>query len=136
MTIEEKIAEKLLPIVQAWLEGKQIQYLDNEDNWKDLRKDFCPIGYKDVRIKPQPKYRPFKSLEEALGEMQKHNNCGWLKLKTHNRVDHVCSISEDSDDGIVYFVIISYNSKERISSEQMFKYYTFTDGMPFGITQE
>ena len=71
MTREE--AKELLPIIQAFAEGKTIEIYDNR-GWQDLimksiKFDCKPSCY---RIKPEPKYRPFKTKEECWNEMLKH----------------------------------------------------------------
>ena len=119
--------EKLLLIVQAWLKGKQIQYLDHEGNWKDLRKDFCPIDYKDVRIKSEPKYRPFKSQEECWSEMLKHQPIGWVRSKKCKALLwNVTSINKDD-----ITIICDYYKFHRA-----FECFEFADGTPFGIKEE
>ena len=70
-------AKELLPIMQAFTEGKTIQDWTN-DTWKD--KEYTSFGeLSQSPIKPQPKYRPFKSQEECWNEMLKHQPFGWLK---------------------------------------------------------
>lgn len=75
MTREE--AKKLLPIIRAFSEGKKIQWLKpDSDEWIDVvggdNVDFEGLTEFDVayRIKPEPKYRPFKNTEECWNEMQ------------------------------------------------------------------
>lgn len=49
------------------------------NDWTEIKE----IGYWDnieYRIKPEPKYRPFKDAEECWNEMQKHQPFGWTKL--------------------------------------------------------
>ena len=62
MTREE--AKELLPIIQAWVEGKTLEYY-NEDigEWQVVTKTVF-INPNKYRIKPEPKYRPFKTQEE------------------------------------------------------------------------
>ena len=63
MTREE--AKELLPIIQAWTEGETIEYLDNNGRWVEGDNlSFCS-GLERYRIKPEPKYRPFKTREEC-----------------------------------------------------------------------
>lgn len=76
MTREE--AKEMLPIVKAFAEGRTIQ-LFGRDGWTDLYKDFIfDISYR-YRIKPEPKYRPFKDADECWQEMLKHEPFGWVK---------------------------------------------------------
>ena len=78
MTREE--AKELLPIMQAYAEGKTVQYLNKEYNWQDFD-DQSFFGGVSYRIKPEPKYRPFKSQEECWNEMLKHQPFGYIKGK-------------------------------------------------------
>ena len=77
-------AKQLLPIIQAFSEGRPIQYRikDNKSaKWNDVDKnyhEFSPHSFM-YRIKPEPKYRPFANAEECLAEMQKHQLFGWVK---------------------------------------------------------
>lgn len=63
MTREE--AKELLPVIQAFAEGKEIEYCGygNGAIWliaEDPDFNFLDYGY---RIKPELKYRPFKDTE-------------------------------------------------------------------------
>lgn len=78
MTRED--AKELLPIVKALAEGKMIQ--DSIDGLKWFDTDEINFEYEGQkikhRIKPEPKYRPFKTQEECWEEMQKHQPFGWV----------------------------------------------------------
>ena len=64
MTREE--AKELLPIIQAWAKGKSIQVRTENRPWFDLLDNRLVIGkIFEYRIKPEPKYRPFKNQEEC-----------------------------------------------------------------------
>ena len=77
MTREE--AKNLLPIIQAFAEGKTIQLFTN-GIWEGAENpSFEELSR--YRIKPEPKYRPFKSQEECWTEMLKHQPFGWVKSK-------------------------------------------------------
>ena len=56
--------KKLLPIIQAFVEGKTIQYKFSE-GWRDLDGLTVLSDTSKYRIKPEPKYRPFKNQEEC-----------------------------------------------------------------------
>ena len=91
MTREE--TKELLPIIQAFAEGKTIQDWTN-DTWKD--KEYTSFGeLSQSPIKPQPKYRPFKSQEECWNEMLKHQPFGWIRYD-----DSICTIQNIAPDGI------------------------------------
>ena len=69
MTREE--AKELLPIIQAFADGKTIEYRRSGGAWKVAH---TPTWSSCLfyRIKPEPKYRQFKTNEECWQEMLKH----------------------------------------------------------------
>lgn len=129
MTREE--ANKLLPIIQAYCEGKTIQSKCITDDiplwWNDNNPTF-DVDTFDYRIKPEPKYRPFANAQECLEEMKKHQPFGWVK---------------DKYSFYPIELIAANFSKECIkcyetwfTPERMFKDSTFLDGTPFGVKIE
>ena len=131
MTREQ--VKELLPIIQAYAEGKTIQFL-NGGKWYDVYDtDFyqSPDVY---RIKPEPKYRPFKSKEECWNEMLKHQPFGWVIGKIYANFHHIDFIySCNPNNG--YGVRLG-NSTICTNFENMFKDFKFADGTPFGIKEE
>lgn len=81
MTREE--AKELMPIIQAFAEGKEIESRCIKGDKSLWYNDEEPSFDNDLeyRIKPETKYRPFKDAEECWQEMQKHQPFGWLKDK-------------------------------------------------------
>ena len=132
MTREE--AKELLPIIQAFAEGKTIQFKTKDRPWFDLLDN--NLEMREVfkyRIKPEPKYRPFKAQEECWNEMLKHQPFGWLKsIKKQEKV-HIGRIFDTPD---VVFITLSINEGLNYSSSYLFEEYTFDDGTPFGIKEE
>ena len=132
MTREE--AKDLLPIIQAWAEGKNIQFL-SDGEWHDINQaDFTCYHYK-YRIKPEPKYRPFKTKEECWNEMMKHQPFGWLKSKMNGRFSCIGEVYGSDEFETVYIALSTSESLSR-SSDSMFEQYTFYDGTTFGIKEE
>lgn len=132
MTREE--AKELLPIIQAFAEGKTVEYLNNK-KWKegdDLAFWLRPQNY---RIKPEPKYKPFKSQEDCWQEMLKHKPFGWLKSKINGRLRCIGEVSWSDEFETVHIALSTSESVSR-SSDSMFEQYTFADGTPFGIKEE
>lgn len=122
MTREEVKAK--LPIIQAFSEGKTIQIKSN-DKWVDLHEpDFRAFPDK-YRIKPEPKYRPFKTQEECWQEMQKHQPFGWVKEKAGEGLYLIYCINNCID------TIYDINS-----FEEAINIYEFMDGTPFGIKED
>ena len=132
MTREE--AKELLPIMQAFAEGKTIEYRESGGAWKVAH---TPTWSSCLfyRIKPEPKYRPFKTKEECWNEMLKHQPFGWLKSKKNGSF---CCIGEVSWSDAFRDVHITYSTNESLahSTISVFDEYTFADGAPFGIKEE
>ena len=134
MTREE--AKELLPIIQAFAEGKTIEIYNNTE-WQDLIIESIKFDCKPCccRIKPEPRYRPFKTQEECWQEMLKHQPFGWLKSKENGRFH---CIGEVSWSDAFRDVHITYSTNESLahSTISVFNEYTFADGTPFGIKEE
>ena len=123
MTREE--AKELLPIIQAFADGKNIQLLD-ECEWHDVYETDFYGNTDKYRIKPEPKYRPFRNVEECWQEMQKHQPFGWLK---DTDTGGYIIISELDDEDIE---ISGNNGWDYVG---LMKFYTFADGTPFGLKE-
>ena len=129
MTREE--AKELLPIMQAFAEGKTIEYRESGGAWKVAHTptwSSC-LSY---RIKPEPKYRPFKSKEECWQEMLKHQPFGWLKNKKRESVILIGNVYMDKEVLIVW----ATNERDSNSASMVFNKYVFADDTPFGIKDE
>ena len=124
MTREE--AKELLPIIKAFAEGKVIQcrsIISNE--WRDFDEPAFNGLPDNYRIKPEPKYRPFKSQEECWNEMLKHQPFGWIRSNISGILYLIDSVSDE----------MSFN-KLFISYKDVFECSKFADGTPFGIKEE
>ena len=124
MTREE--AKQLLPIIQAYIEGKQIQQLSNK--WKDVNELSinCLLNNPELyRIKPESKYRSFENAEECWQEMLKHQPFAWVKEKHSGRYNLITEVNG-----------LSIKVKEGCLFTDSVKYYTFVDGTPFGVKVE
>ena len=126
MTREE--AKELLPVIKAFAEGKEIQYRNSFNEWIDIKKNEGLSFIKtplDYRIKPEPKYRPFKSQEECWNEMHKHPDFGWVTDGYYKS-----TISVKSDSIVVTISTLEYDFGKA------YIHFTFADGTPFGIKEE
>ena len=126
-------AKELLPIIQAFAEGKTIQYYYRGTDWIDVKLDEvvdfsgCVSNY---RIKPGPKYRPFIDNKECWNEMLKHQPFGWVRTMNAENDYYIIDgvfYSENLDCPVVTMAGESYDYKE------MLDIYLFADGTPFGI---
>lgn len=126
--MDREHAKELLPIIQAFAEGKAIQsrYINGSNTWLNDNNLSFGDGV-EYRIKPEPKYRPFANVEECWQEMQKHNPFGWIKYKTDNVYSFIVKVDKD----YVYLAVNEY-----WSFETLLKKYTFADDTPFGIKEE
>ncbi len=128
-TMNRQQAKELLPIIQAFAEGKTVQTINENGEWINcscINFEFnsSPNSF---RIKPEPMYRSFKDAEECWQEMQKHESFGWVKHKTDNVYSFICKVEKDR----CYFAVNVYWTFDTI-----FEKYTFADGTPFGIKEE
>lgn len=118
-------AKRLLPIIQAFADGKTIQAACYGDKWVDIKRfPISDLNVANYRIKPEPKYRPFKNAEECWQEMQKHQPFGWVKSKSEYELI-TCTMYDDL-----------WLGDTLTTTERMFNDYTFADGTPFGIKEE
>ena len=116
--ITRENARELLPIIKAFSEGKDIEYLNLWGQWELLTEPYFDCEPSHYRIKPEQKYRPFKSVEECWSEMQKHQPFGWLIDIRDKHYAHINLLGNNTD------------------FEHRFNYFTFADGTPFGIKEE
>lgn len=125
MTREE--AKELSPVLKAWAEGRIIQFRKKgTSEWVDFYEDDLMVSSAYYyRIKPEPKYRPFKTQEECWDEMLKHQPFGWIK-----------------DSGLHYMITsvsnrcICFGEEFCNNFNYIFKFYKFADGTPFGVKEE
>ena len=133
MTRDE--AKQFLPIIQGYAEGKTVQFLKSDNTWRDMTAPNFnnPANY--YRIKPEPKYRPFKTKEECWNEMQKHQPFGWLKSKYNESSICIGCMSWEKQ---FERLMITFSTVELMpySSDSVFDGYTFADGTPFGMTDD
>lgn len=92
MKVSEQIA-----IIKAYEDGKTIEQKrydrtewESIDNIENYQFNFSEYEY---RIKPVPKYRPYKSVDEAFNEAKKHGF--WLKHKLSGRICFLTNFLEE-----------------------------------------
>ena len=137
-------AKEFYPILQAFAEGKIIETrrkptADNngvtKDGWFEFNDwtEMKELEYwvnVDYRIKPEPKYRPFKDAKECWQEMLKHQPFGVVKDKyfanyqTHRAF--TCLVTNGCH----------FRGYEDETFENSFKNLLFADDTPFGAKVE
>ena len=127
-------AKEFYPILQAYAEGKVIEcrtkpsFIEGTDvpnDWAEMR-EIVFWNNTDYRIKPDPKYRPFKDAEECWQEMQKHQPFGWLKDKKDGHYVLITGVNDDTCG-------MSLNGNAAWSLSGIMDLFTFADGVPFGV---
>ena len=124
--MDREQAKNLWPIIKAFAAGKQLQHLYQE--WEDVNEltgDLF-VNPELYRIKPEPKYRPFKDAEECFEEMKKHQPFGWIKDKYHQYFNMI-SICINAA------TTFQYDEMEYYDYQKLINEYTFADGTPFGV---
>lgn len=120
-------AKELLPIIQAFAEGKPIEVRNCaiDDEWKETSFPSFEPPF-DYRIKPEAKYRPFKDADECWNEMLKHEPFGWVTDKEGEYIFivHLTGIGVCGGDDLEGFC---YGSAIKV--------YRFIDDTPFGIKE-
>lgn len=114
----------MLPVLQAFAEGKEIESRV-KDKWYRVLEICNETNPQDYRIKPEPKYRPFKDADECWQEMLKHVPFGWVKHK--DKGFRLCIVALNQKRAFTQ-VCHDYN---KAPDE-----FTFADGTPFGILEE
>ena len=124
MKVSEQIA-----IMKAYEDGKTIERtIRDESEWKSLEYvenypfDF---SYYEYRIKPEDKYRPYKSAEEAFNEAKKHGF--WIRNKDEWELFFICYIYTKDDDTCIC---------DFWTDELLDKFVWHDDGSPCGVKIE
>lgn len=138
LIMDRNQAKEFYPILQVFAEGKVIECrtkpsavkgISVPNDWTEIKE----IEYWDnieYRIKPEPKYRPFKDAEECWQEMLKHQPFGVVKDKyfanyqTHRAF--TCLVTNGCH----------FRGYEDETFENSFKNLLFADGTPFGVKVE
>ena len=119
-----------IKVMQAYVEGKQIQYKDDEV-WIDIDDPGWDWHNWEYRIKPEPNYRPFRDSEECWQEMQNHRPFGWIKNKNNGHYAMITKVNADFDKKHIAISGINIWTLSETMCD-----YTFADGEPFGINIE
>lgn len=119
----------VLPILQAYADGKAIQYRC-DGKYSDIKTILLgelEINSARYRIKPEPKYRPFKDAEECWQEMKNHQPFGYIIDKTTKLFSNIGILDNRG--------ILTLCTQYSCSLKESFNRYTFADGTPFGIKE-
>ena len=135
MTREE--IKEAAKVMEAYANGKKIQCNDNHlGNGEWVTTDNPSFNWDKYayRIKPESKYRPFKTQEECWNEMLKHQPFGFVVSKDSIDYSGICRVFKD-EKGISRITFTS-NPYSDWDMEIAFYRINFADGTPFGIKEE
>ena len=131
MVIDIRV-DKLQQVIIAGEAGKEIEIFDKTTKmWKTAMLPHFDCDSKIYRIKPGPKYRPFKDAKECRAEMLKHQPFGWLISQNGEVnsliifIDNEGIVIGDRNNGVIGFA----------TATDLFK-IKFADGTPFGVKME
>ena len=121
MKVSEQIA-----IMKAYEDGKTIEQKRFDRNeWESIVyvEDF-PFDFvsNEYRIKPECKYRPYKSVDEAFNDAKKHGF--WVKHKLSGRICFLTSFLEERNTIYINF---------RATVCGLDDYVWLDDGSPCGV---
>lgn len=134
--MNRKEVAELMPIIQAFLEGRTIERKTRSwelnKGWRDETQwaKTEQLIFRDTfvyRIKPEPKYRPFRDAEECWCGMLKHEPFGWVI-----RNDYHVNIANLIRQSITF----ADNEGRNSSFSELLEDCTFADGTKFGIKED
>ena len=127
-------AKEFYPFLQAFAEGRVIECRtkpsliegsDVPNDWTEM-KEIEFWNNTEYRVKPKPKYRPFKDAEECWQEMKKHQPFGWVKSTLFKDLDLVKRVNT------LYVEI----KRDVIYYKDALEKFTFADDTNFGVKVE
>lgn len=120
-----KTIDEMCAVMQAYKEGKTIEYISPDDNdaWREIDNphwDWCSLDY---RVKPGHKYVPYDSVSEI-------DRGKWVRNKNHQHILKTISMV-DSKNNRVYFEECHW-----FTLKEFFEIYEYEDGAPCGKVVE
>lgn len=112
----------LLPIIEAWLKGKEIEVHSAFSREWELIKHTPTFDYpaSHYRIKQEPKYRPYRTIEEA-----KHLMGSVIKHKERESYEMVTNITKNETRLYINGTI----------SRSTLEYFESITGQPLGVKE-
>lgn len=115
----------LLPLIEAWMRGKEIEVFSKIDlQWVPFKNPLWDSPASIYRVKAEPKYRPYQTIEEA-----QHLMGSVIKNKEGNHYEMVTSIITSPSEENGYVCI------NGIDSSRVLEDYTTIEGQPLGVKE-
>lgn len=129
--------KEMIGVMQAYERGEQIEMHSvgafNKDDWHDIDSPSWNWDEIEYRVKPQPKYRPYKNAEEFLAAQKEHG----MYLRPSIKAKYMIPITVSGDIITLAFPLDSGNVYTcRYSYDDIFKDYKWQDGTPCGVKEE
>ena len=138
MTREEW--KKVLPIAQAYAEGKTVQVRLNDDFWTDCNKLDFDSNLDDYRIKPESETRSFKNIDE-LTRTWKEIYPSQLCIKPFIWIQN--RFTEEVELIVTYDYANSFHDDDRVETstrvltmDDLYQEYRFPNGDICGVKNE
>lgn len=135
MTIEE--TKERIAVMLAYVDGKQIQVESSDSKWADVPEPSWSIN-DNFRVKPEPKFRPFKDADECWQEMLKHQPFGWVKtIANIPELHNISAIFPSAEFPVLLGIDLEegYAREYSLKLSDIYDLYTFADGAPFGVKE-
>lgn len=123
MTMTREEAKKMLPIIKAWAEGREVEYNDG-GSWMWIDGDNIRLDVPAEWYRVVPRYRPFRDNRECMRALQEHGPL----IDRMTGATYFVSVLLDN-----YFYV--NGEEERITYEKGFKRFVFSDVVPFGVKE-
>ena len=131
LIMDRNQAKEFYPFLQAFAKGEAIECRTKPiavkgtsvpNDWTEMTEiEFW--NNTEYRIKPEPKYRPFKDAKECWSEMLKHQPFGWVKSTLFKDLALVQRVTT------LYVEI----NRDIIDYKDTLEKFTFADCTPFGV---
>ena len=121
-----KTTKEIIEVMQAYDRGEQVQLLDIDGNWEDIKSPNWNWCKRDYRVKPKKKYIPFDTAEEFLAAYRKHGEFIENKESGEKMNAYV------DKNGIVILSTALNCTYTFESLGTLFGCYKFSDGTPCG----
>lgn len=127
--------KEMIEVMQAYERGEQIEYRGRgSNNWLLSTPPIWNWEYFDYRVKPKPKYRPYKNAEEFLQAQKEHG----MYIRPKNNADRY-ELPTSICDGMVVFLLPTNDGR----AYSICYYYdnlladkVWQDGTPCGVKEE
>ena len=122
-----KTTKEKIEVMQAYVRGEQVQLLNIDGNWEDIKSPNWNWCKRDYRVKPKKKYIPFDTANEFLEAQRKHGET--VRCKIDDELYHVY-INNRSET----ILVSHYGRTGSIMTNivNMYDKYEFADGTPCG----